>query len=321
MSNPLPSLIVGPAIVTWNGYTYYTKAGVKVAFTRDTFKIETDFDGTIDERHKSQKATVSLQPVGMITTMSGMFPYAISMVGKSVFTGTDLPLVIVTKFGGTGNAGQTITYPRGALTKTPQLRLKPTDTLFGDLEFTCLGDPTVQPNGATAWETIASATFADTSFDETAITTDIYSAAFGSSPYNAMGSKTGFEIDIELDLKTIEDDSFGIVDMILAGMTAKAKFVPNNITQAQFATLLAYQNTGYIYPGQSVSKSNTDLVITGSGNLGSGHTLTATIKNAGPKAGTYMYGVDKHRFEAIEFTSKRTWTSGAANALFTLAAA
>ena len=34
-----------------------------------------------------------------------------------------------------------------------------------------------------------------------------------------------------------------------------------------------------------------------------------------------MYAVDKHRFEAVEFASKRTWTTGVPNALFTLAVA
>ena len=322
MSSPvLPVIIVGPAIVTWNGYSYYFKGGVKAEFKRETFFIETDFDGKIDERHKSQMTVVSGQPVGMMSTggMSAMYPYGVSAVGKSVFGASDLPLVIVTRFGGTGNNGQTITYARGALTKTPQLRLKPTDTLFGDMEFTCLGDPTVQSNTANAWNTIASATFADTTFDETQIITDIYSAAYGSAPYNSIGSMAGFEIDLAIGLATIVADDFGNVDMILKELTATARFAPSNLTEAQVNTLLNQDNTGYVFPGQSLSKANTDLIITGSGN--NGKTLTATIKKAGPKQAGFMYSTDKHRHEAVEFTSKRTWTTGVANALFTLSVA
>ncbi len=321
MSTPLPSLIIGPAIVTWNGYTYYTKAGVTVEFQRATFVIETDFDGKIDERHQAQKTTVSLQPVGSIAGLTACFPYGVGAVGTRLFGTTNLPLVIVTKFGGASNTGQTITYPRAALTQCPPLRLQPTATLFGELAFTCLGDPTVQPNTSTAWEALADVAFADTSFDESAIITDNYSAAWGASPYNAMGSQTGFAIDLTLELGAIDDDSYGHVDLVLKSLTATARFVPNNLTQANFTALLANQNTGYIYPGMSLARATHDLVITGSGNQGSGHTLTATLKNAGPKQGSYRYGVDQHRFASLEFTSRRTWTSGTANPLLTLAAA
>src|SRR5581483_6014013 len=133
MSNPtpiLPSIIAGPAIVTWNGFSYYSKAGIKAEFKRETFKITTDADGDIDERMKSQLTEVSFQPVGMAgaasTAMAPYFPYAVNAIGKSIFGASNLPLVIVTKFGGTGNAGQAITYPRGAVTKLPPLRLKAT---------------------------------------------------------------------------------------------------------------------------------------------------------------------------------------------------
>ena len=320
MSNPiLPIVIVGPAIVTWNGKSFYSKAGVKSEFKRDTFKIETDFDGTIDERMKTQMTEISLQPDGQISDLPKYFPYTVGAIGKSIFGASPLPLVIVTKFGGVSNTGQTITFPRAAISKLAQLRLKPTDTLFGDMTFTALGVPTVQPNVATAWSTLADAAFADTSFDETKIVTDTYSAAFGSAPFNSIGSLAGFEVDIAMATDTILVDDYGIVDLILKELTATARLAPSNLTEAQVRTLLAAQDTGYVFPGQSLAKSNTDLVIVGSGN--NGLTLTVTIKNAGPKQGTFMYATSKHRFDAIEFTSKRTWTTGAANALFTLAVA
>lgn len=318
MSNPiLPNIIIGPAIVTWNGKSYYSKAGITAEFKRDTFTIETDFDGTIDERMKTQMTEVSFQPDGQISNLSKYFPYAATDIGKSIFGATVLPLVIQTKFGGAGNTGQTITYPRAALSKLPQLRLRPTDTLFGDMTFTCLGVPSVQPNTANVWQAIADAAFADATFDETAIITDTYSAAYGGSPYNTMGSMAGFEVNITAGTETITADDFGIVDMVLKSLTATAKFAPSNLTEAQVYALLANQGSGYVFPGQSLAKSNTDLVISGSGNAT--HTLTVTIKNAGPKQGGFLYSTSKHRFEAVEFTSKRVWTSGAAGALWTMA--
>jgi hypothetical protein len=313
----LPTPIIGPAIIQWNGKSFYSKAGIKAEFKRDTFKVQTDFDGTIDERAKSQRTEITFQPDGQISTLAKYFPYNVAQIGSSVFGSTPVPLVIQTKFGGASNTGQTITYPRAALTKLPQLKLKPSDTLFGEMTFTCLGVPTVQPTGASAWQAIADAAFADTSFDETAIITDAYSASYGSSPYNAIGSMAGFEVDITAETENITSDDFGIVDMILKSLTATAKFAPSNLTEAQLYALLSNQGSNYVYPGQSLSKSNTNLVISGSGN--GAHTLTVTINNAGPKQAGFIYSTNKHRFEAIEFTSKRTWTSGTANPLFTLA--
>ena len=60
----LPSIIAGPAIVTWNSKSFYTRAGIQVEFKRETFKITTDTDGEIDERMKAQMTEVSFQPDG-----------------------------------------------------------------------------------------------------------------------------------------------------------------------------------------------------------------------------------------------------------------
>ena len=232
MSSPiLPTIITGPAIILWNGKSYYSKTGIKAAFKRDTFKIETDFDGQIDERAKTQRTEITLQPDGQVSTLNKYFPYAVGQIGSSIFGATALPLVIQTKFGGASNTGQTITYPRAALSKLPSLRLKPTDTLFGEMTFTCLGVPSVQPTGASAWQAIADAAFADATFDETSIITDTYSAAYGSTPYNSIGSMAGFEIELAIATENILADDFGIVDMILKSMTATAKFAPSNLTE------------------------------------------------------------------------------------------
>jgi hypothetical protein len=307
----LPTLIIGPAIILHNGKAFYSKDGLKVENKRETFNIETDFDGKIDERMKSQMTELTWTPDGQVSDLNKYFPYAVADVGSSIFGASPKTVVIHTK------AGQTITFPRGAISKLPQLRLKPTDTLFGDMTITCLGVPSVQPAAANTWKTIASASFTDASFDETKIVTDIYRAAYGSTPYDVIGSLAGFEIDIAMDCETIDSDDFGHTEMVLKSLTASAKFAPNNLTEAQVDTLLNFQSTNFVYPGQSLSKSNTDLVIAGSGN--NGLTLTATIKKAGPKGYTFMYSTGKHRHDAVEFSSKRTWTAGVANELFTLA--
>ena len=68
-----------------------------------------------------------------------------------------------------------------------------------------------------------------------------------------------------------------------------------------------------------IGGTKTNVALYQSGN--NGLTLTATIKNAGPKGAGFMYSSGKHRHDALEFTSKRTWTAGVTNALWNLAVA
>jgi hypothetical protein len=134
-----------------------------------------------------------------------------------------------------------------------------------------------------------------------------------------MGAMAGFDLDIALETKPIRADDYGIADIILDGLGATAKFAPSNLTEAQVQALLSAQGSGYVFPGQSLAKADTNLVITGSGN--GAHTLTATIYNAGPKSAAFRYNIDRHRLDAVAFTSRRAWTSGVANNLWSFSVA
>lgn len=326
---PLPTIvqplnIIGPAIITWNGYVYYFKDGIKSSLQRETWEESNDFGGTFDTRAKSQKTVISGRPAGMVNQLtatsgkSAIFPYKLAQVGSSIFgtVASPLPLVIQTQFGGASNTGQTITFVRGGMSKFSPVNLKSQESLYGDLEFTCLGIPTAASTGAGAWNAIADAAFADTSYDDTQIISDIYVSAFGSSPYNAMGSHNGYEIDVPLKLNTVMSDDYGITDMVIDSIgPATAKFAPSNLTEAQIWTLINAQGAGYIQPGMSLSKAGTSLVISGTGN--GAHTLVATINNAGPKDAEFIYDKKNNRIQQVAFTSKITSTSGMLNANFT----
>ncbi len=132
MADPvLPTIIAGPAIVTLASYSFYTESGIMLTPERESFDVSSDADGKIDTRHKSLLNMIELTPVGEIESMAKYFPYGAAQVGKSIFGTANAPLVIVTKFGGAANTGQTRTFPRGAIFKPPQLRLSTQKTLFG----------------------------------------------------------------------------------------------------------------------------------------------------------------------------------------------
>lgn len=308
MPVPPPTIIQGPAIVIFKGLSYYFKGGLKRSIKRSTFDVESDAHGKVDTRLKDSMVELSGTPAGQITTdvnLAKMFPYTLADIGKSIFGSSDSSLVIHTL------DGNTITYARGAISRLPLLRLKPTDTLFGDITFTCLGERAVQPTAAGYFSTLASAAFSDATFDGDTIKTARYQAAWGvSAPYDVMGSKDGFEFELGLDLVPVSVDDFGVVDMTLKSISGMARFAPASLTEAQVDTLLALQDTDAVLPGQSVAKGNKDLVI-------SSDVFSATLHKCGPVEMESTFTVGDHRHGTIAFAARRTWTSGAANPLWT----
>ena len=310
MSNP--TIIPGPAIVKFGGHSFYSKGGIKVTLKRDTFTVSSDPHGQVDERLKSMMTEISFTPVGQIAAAADLAPYfpTLAGIGKSIFNpggAGDAALVIHTL------SGQTITFARAALTKSPELNFKATDTLLGEMTFTALGKSATALTDAAYHAVLATTAFADTTFSADAITTARYLAAWGNAPYDAMIAADGIKLQIELKLSTpTEVDGFGVVDISLESITATATFAPANLTHAQLDTMLAFQGAAAVLPGESLAKAGTDLVI-------SSDALVVTLKKAGPKDANYTYQSGVHRFQGVSFSSRRTWTAGVADALWLFA--
>lgn len=301
----IPTIIQGPAILIHDTKSYYFKDGLTLEHSVESFNVGSDMHGQIDERFLRDVVRIRGTPDGQLSDIAKYFPFAVTDIGADIFgAGTDKTVVIHTK------AGQTITYPKGRITKSPQLRLKVSDTIFGDMEFTCLGKSATQRTDPAYWKTIASAAFADATFNETKINTGPYTATYGLTPYDSMGSMDGFLIDLAYQVTLIGGEDVGYQQGILAGMTATASFKPSNLTEAQIDTLLNVQGVSARQPGQSLAKSDTDLVIAST-------FFSATIHKAGPKDARSVYATGKHRHEGVAWTSKRTFTVGVPNALFT----
>lgn len=309
------SLIHGPAIITFNGVDYFSQNGYRLTHERRTFNVVTDLNGFIDERLESDIVKISWTPAGEIESFSSYFPYGLAApipIGVSIIPAS--PNVVIKNLGtaADGSAGTTITYDRGAITKMPQLRLRPTETLFGEMEITCIGKATTDRADAAYWKTLASpGTFSHANFDETKIKTAYYSAAFGLSPYDAIGSLNGFTIDTNIDVQEMTSVDLGVVDLVLKSIQVSASFAPNNLTEAQIDTLVAHSNTGALYPGQSVAKAGTDLVITSDA-------FNVTIKKAGPVTAEREYAAGVHRHRSLTFASKRYTTAGVVQPIMTM---
>lgn len=305
---PQPTIIQGPALVTHNGYSFYSEGAVTVRYQRETFNPGAAAYGKLGERLKSTRAVISFTPAGMYTsaTAAKYWPYGATSVGASVFTGSALPTVILPL------SGNKITYPRGGITKLPELRLSPVKTMWGAMEITCLGDPALEPTNAGYFQVVA-ATTADTNFDETKIVTPRYTAAYGSSPFDAMEpDEEGFVVEPILGLKEMMPANFGLTDIIIESLGLRARFKPINLTEAQIATLINLQDAAAKRPGDVIASTTTDLVISGTG-------VTFTAKYMGAADAGLVYSPGEFRQGEVAFHNVRKWSAGVPQALWTFA--
>ncbi len=308
-----PSVIIGPAIVLWNGQTYHFKGGLANTLKRNTFK--TNLGGAdFDERLSSQFAEVSGSPASQLDNMAKYWPYGAAGIGQPLFDPANLkPLVILPV------TGERITYPNAALTQTPDITLKAgADALFGTMTWTCLGDPAKAATDPDFFRTFDTATAAGAAFDDAQNINGLYTANWGGPPYDAMLSVDGFVLSNPLKLWRANVDNFGLVNTILESMAVTARFKPANLTEAQIDSLLNTQGAGAIRIGGSLAGAGADLVIGAGGAAG---TLVATLKAVGPKDSLLQYSATQLRQGEVAFVQRRTWTAGAANELFTLALA
>jgi hypothetical protein len=314
----LPTILQGPAYIVHDSVTTFAQAGVSFSIKRDTWNPASAY-GPIGPRLTATSATISITPVGMVTAANLNYYYKhflapATYVGKSLLAST---LVIVDI-----NNTKQYTFAKAALTKPPSLHLGPDKTAFGSMEFTAIGDASVQPLATGQFKTNDGTPSLSTGFEEGSITSDIYKAAWGASPYDAMGSITGFDIDFSLETKNVMAGDIGIADVVLSGLGLAASFAPSSLTEAQLDNLLRNNNTvGFaetLLPGQEIARGAAatpgtakDLVITGTQLAG-----VFTAKVQGAESADYEYVVGNHRFKGVKFSGARRWTTGAETALF-----
>ena len=306
----IPLRIHGPAVIIFNGVTYYFKTGLKGSIKRRRAKIEVDAFGQIAEVARDCVVEFTGTPAGAIRTadLAGQMPYATSMVGQSIFGTNDVPLVVQTI-----NDGATITWARGAISKYAPILLSATHgTLYkGDMTFACLMASNYSLTGATAWKSITSTPFADTTFNSTNVRMAQFVASWGSTtPYNSMISEDGFTLTPEITTEPISVDNYGIIDIALKSMTGTAKFKPANLTEAQTDTLVELQGSSALLPGAAIGDGGNDLVI--SSNL-----LVATLKQAGAVDYELLYATGKLRLGEVAFGAATTFTNGVPNPIVT----
>lgn len=302
-----PTIIQGPACIVRGAHVVYTEGDVTVAIERDSWEPQGAIQGPLGKRHRSTKIVVSCTPVGEVEALSSYWPYGPTDIGKSIFGGSPVSMEVVPL------EGEKHTFPRSAITRMPGLSLKPTDTAFQDMAWTCLGNPSQEPTNAAYFQTLA-ATAANTGFDQTKVISPRYLGAWGLTPFDVLEPEDGFEVSAPMTVREMGSVNYGVTDMILSGLSVQAVFKPVNLTAAQIATMLRLQDANAVLPGESYSRTadDRDLVVTGTG-------LSVTLKHMGAERGGYKFGSGVWRQDQITMVNRRTWTAGVPDALWLLA--
>lgn len=304
MATDRTTIIRGPGTATFGTVAIYDAAGITADIETSSTDVVSSVSGKLDTIKMDQIGKVSLTPCGQISAdiIAALFPHQSPVIGASIFGATDTALHVHSV------AGTKVTFHAAALTKCPDLILSPVKTAFsGSAEFTALVAKGKEPGDTGGLYTVASATYSGYPAN-TGLTGHLYAGTWDT--FSITDTIEGWTVSVELALQPISVDSIGTIDMLLTGVTVRAKCRPVGPTEA---TLLAAL-PALTARGQSLATAN-DLVITAP-NPG----LTVTLKNASLMTGPLAWGTTELRIGEIGFLAHREFSAGTPGDLYTIAA-
>jgi len=286
----VPLRITGPAVVVFNGQTYYFQDGLRGSLKGNTANITVDNFGAIAAVHTDFIVEFTGRPAGLLNAayLGSMFPDARNKHGSSVFGSTDLPLIVWAQHPFNGSDLNKVTWARGAISKSPTLLCSATkgQIIGGEMSFTALMASDFDMTAADAWYTAVNAAFSGGALDISLIRYARYTGALGvrTAPYDAMLAIDGFVLEATFATKDITVDNFGIIDRVYDANSyvASCKFKPANMTKAEVDTLIRIQDTTALLPGDVIGGGNEDLVI-------SSAAFTVTLKNCDAASSEDLY--------------------------------
>lgn len=294
------STVRGPCTVSLGSDVFRTKGDVKVNLALETFNVESSEVPILDERLSDIPVTIEFEPVGQVTDdlVAAMFAPLDLVVGASLFGVADVACVI-TPLAGTDQ----ITFHCAAITKMPNVIVSATKTTFGPMTITAILKNTTEWTDAAARLTVATVTAPTLDeIDPVEIPTNPARIKWGdAAPWNTLLSREGVVVSFDMQTENDSTDEHGLVDMVLAGIAAKATLSPMGCSVAQAMTKLAVQGTGVVR-GASLAARAMELVIESA--LPGG--LKVTMPNAALKSLPLVYGRTSPRFADVEFVSLPT---------------
>ena len=294
------NILRGPGTVIIDGVAIHDASGITCDVDVATQEIPSSISGPIDTIKTDQIGKVTLTPVGVLSNdiIAALFPWLDPQIGASVFGSTDKALVVHSL------AGTKVTFVNGHLTKMPEIYLSPVKTAFGSAEFTGLLGLGKAPGDTNSVYKVESATYSSGAPQPDGITGAQYVGTFGS--LSITDTQDGWTVTPEIELEPVQTDNLGTVDYTIAGLKVTATCTPLGLTESQIMAALPIT----LGRGSSMRGTN-DLVISG----GSG-ALEVTLKNATLVKGPLAWGNTTLRAGQIQFTAHRSFTNGAAGAVW-----
>jgi hypothetical protein len=221
-------------------------------------------------------------------------------MGASIYGSTDKNLVIV-------SVDKTYTILNAQITQMPTISCSATKTAFGSVQFTGLLKKDGDPQNIEDYYTTTTGASIGTGFDPSLIVTAPYTATLGA--LDPFLSQDGFEISFDLSLNPVVVDGVGTVDMSMGNLGCNISCIPTGIDQLDFDTF--FDN---LSAGEDLAVSALDISTTTVGGLNfdaAAVQVTELQRN---------FSASDNRLGTLTMSAKRTFSSGAPVALFTVAA-
>jgi hypothetical protein len=313
----VPLRITGPAVVVFNGQTYNFADGLKGSIKADTERLNVDGFGTIAEFSTGFVVEFTGKPAGVINLsyIQSVFVDVRNKEGQTIFTNTDLPLVVWALHPFDGTDLNKVTWNRGAIKKSPDMLLSATKgPIFGgDMTFSVLMKSDFILNAPNAWYTAINAPFTGTPMDINTIRMARYTAALGvrSSPYDSMLSIDGFTLSNTWTTTDLAVDNYGVFDQVYTSTAYEAtcKFKPANLKKSDVDTLIKLQDVTALLPGDVIGGGGEDLVM-------SSPLMHATLKNCGALSSEDLYKTGTLQRGEVMFKNAAHFVSNIADPSF-----
>jgi hypothetical protein len=266
----------------------------------------------IDQRWLEYVAQLTFNPDGRFTAPALLLfwnDFNNLLPGASIFGTTDVNTVV------TGSDGDVHTIYASAVTGMPSIRLHPDRGAIGPCTISgIVGSAKNFTSSSAFYERTSGGTYTDSTWVSSDVLRQQYSAAYGAVGGLAdFQMQDGWTIDFRLTVNPIVVQ--GVTrDMKFGGLEVMARGIPVGSTTAQILTALKADAASAGSPGRSLFSAAQSLVITGADG-----TAHVTIPKATIYTGEFAFSGAKLRIGEVAFYACRNYSSGAQQALYTIA--
>jgi hypothetical protein len=306
-------ILRGPALVQYNGVTFYSEGDVRLDLRLRTRPAITAVLGPLEYWLDDVELTVTFQPAAAWSAevLAVLYPYGNALPGQSLFAGADVPLVVQS------TDGVVLTLAAAALTRMPSLSLAGGRPAFGAATFRAL----TAGGGSRATENslyeVTTASWPGPAFDRTQLVAGPVNAAWGDeAPWDTLQTVDGFILEFPLSLREETLDDVGVADLTVLEVGARAEFSPAGPTEEAMLDAAQVQGPG-ADRGASLFPNAADLVLSGAAGGPAVVLRCAALIEDVPRE----WGSDRPRLGRVTLAAQRPLNGTGAEALFSVGVA